>query len=149
MDVKRALRHVTLRVDITLETLAAGDMIDQLNAADFDQPVYQSVRNNNFEPVVMTFDITAFNTDSTALVFDVGALFTTDVEMIGALSKTQRKDFEIKSLDGKRSFITSAKSFPQNVEIRHILTYSGSKLPDNAVFFSGADQLQPGRTTGG
>jgi hypothetical protein len=67
------------------------------------------------------------------LVFDVGALFTTDVEMIGALSKTQRKDFEIKSLDGKRSFITSAKSFPQNVEIRHILTYTGSKLPDNAV----------------
>ena len=103
------------------------------SVADFDQPVYQSVRNNNFEPVVMTFDITAFNTDSTALVFDVGALFTTDVEMIGALSKTQRKDFEIKSLDGKRSFITSAKSFPQNVEIRHILTYSGSKLPDNAV----------------
>jgi len=84
------------------------------SVADFDQPA-------------------AFNTDSTALVFDVGALFTTDVEMIGALSKTQRKDFEIKSLDGKRSFITSAKSFPQNVEIRHILTYSGSKLPDNAV----------------
>ena len=103
------------------------------SVADFDQPVYQSVRNNNFEPVVMTFDITAFNTDSTALVFDVGDLFTTDVEMIGALSKTQRKDFEIKSLDGKRSFITSAKSFPQNVEIRHILTYTGSKLPDNAV----------------
>ena len=103
------------------------------SVADFDQPVYQSVRNNNFEPVVMTFDITAFNTDSTALVFDVGTLFTTDVEMIGALSKTQRKNFEIKSLDGKRSFITSAKSFPQNVEIRHILTYNGSKLPDNAV----------------
>ncbi|MEE2994336.1 MAG: zinc-dependent metalloprotease [Gemmatimonadota bacterium] len=103
------------------------------SVADFDQPVYQSVRNNNFEPVVMTFDITAFNTDSTALVFDVGTLFTTDVEMIGALSKTQRKNFEIKSLDGKRSFITSVKSFPQNVEIRHILTYTGSKLPDNAV----------------
>ena len=103
------------------------------SVADFDQPVYQSVRNNNFEPVVMTFDITTFNTDSTALVFDIGALFTTDVEMIAALSKTQRKDFEIKSLDGKRSFITSAKSFPQNVEIRHVLTYNGSKLPDNAV----------------
>ena len=103
------------------------------SVADFDQPVYQSVRNNNFEPVVMTFDITTFNTDSTALVFDVGALFTTDVAMIGALSKRQRKDFEIKSLDGKRSFITSVKSFPQNVEIRHILTYTGGKLPDNAV----------------
>jgi len=103
------------------------------SVADFDQPVYQSVRNNNFEPVVMTFDITTFNTDSTALVFDIGALFTTDVEMIAALSKTQRKDFDIKSLDGKRSFITSAKSFPQNVEIRHVLTYNGSKLPDNAV----------------
>lgn len=103
------------------------------SVADLEDPVYRSVRNNNFEPVIMSFDILAFNADSTALVFEVNPLFTTDVDMIGALSQSQRKNFEIKSLDAKRSFIVRAKSFPKNVEMRHVLTYKGSKLPDNAI----------------
>ena len=103
------------------------------SVADENDPVYRSVRNNNFEPVIMGFEIAAFNDDSTALVCDVTSFFTTDVAMIGALSKSQRKDFEIKSLDGKRSFIAWAKSFPRNVEVRHVLTYTGSELPDNQL----------------
>ena len=103
------------------------------SVADFEDPVYRSVRSNNFEPVIMSFNILAFNTDSTALVFEVNPLFTTDVDMIGALNQNQRKNFEIKSLDTKRSFIVWAKSFPKNVEMRHVLTYKGSKLPDNAI----------------
>ena len=103
------------------------------SVADFEDPVYRSVRSNNFEPVIMSFNILAFNTDSTALVFEVNPLFTTDVDMIGALNQNQRKNFEIKSLDTKRSFVVWAKSFPKNVEMRHVLTYKGSKLPDNAI----------------
>ena len=103
------------------------------SVADMEDPVYRSVRNNNFEPVIMSFDIAAFNADSTALVFEVNPLFTTDVAMIGALNKAQRKRFEIKSLDSKRSFISRARSFPKNVEVWHVLTYKGSKLPDNQL----------------
>ena len=103
------------------------------SVADFDDPVYQSVLNNNFEPIVAAFSISAYNADSSAVVIDVGSFFTTDVPMIGALSDGQRKRFGIKGLDTKRSMITSTNAFPKNVEVRHILTYKGSQLPDNQL----------------
>ncbi|MAT53538.1 MAG: zinc-dependent metalloprotease [Saprospirales bacterium] len=103
------------------------------SVASEEDPVYQSVKNNNFEPVIMAFQILAYNQDSTAYIIDPSALFTSDVPMIGPMSNDQRKDFGISSLDGKRSFIVRMKSFPENVEVRHVLTYKGSKLPDNAV----------------
>jgi hypothetical protein len=103
------------------------------SVADPEKPIYQSVRNNNFEPVIMTFDIAVYNADSTAVVIDPGSLFTSDVPMIGAVSDTQRKNFSIKGLDGKSCFINHIKSFPENVEVRHVLTYKGDKLPDNQI----------------
>ncbi|WKN40553.1 zinc-dependent metalloprotease [Tunicatimonas pelagia] len=103
------------------------------SVASFEDPIYQSVRNNNFEPVIMAFDIKAYNDDTTAYVIDVNSLFTKDIAMIGALTDQQREDFEIKGLDQERSLITSARSFPQNVEIRHVLTYNGNKLPANIL----------------
>lgn len=103
------------------------------SVASEEDPVYQSVKNNNFEPVVMTFPILAYNRDSTAYIIEPKSLFTTDVQMIGPMSDSQRKNFGISGLDSKRCFITQMKSFPQNVEVRHMLTYKGSKLPDNAI----------------
>jgi hypothetical protein len=103
------------------------------SVASEDKPIYESVRNNNFEPIIMTFDRLTYNQDSSAVVIEVGPLFTTDVAMIGPLSDTQRRTFGIKSLDGKRSFVSSIKSFPENVEVRHVLTFSGDKLPDNQL----------------
>jgi Met-zincin/Domain of unknown function (DUF5117)/Domain of unknown function (DUF5118) len=101
--------------------------------ADFEDPIYQSVRNNNFEPVVMVFDIQAYNEDTTGYIIDVEALFNTDVEMIGALDKDDKKTFEIKSVDSKRSFIQEMRSFPKNIFVKHVLTYTGSNLPDNQI----------------
>ncbi|MBK8490958.1 MAG: zinc-dependent metalloprotease [Saprospirales bacterium] len=101
--------------------------------ADPEKPIYLSVRNNNFEPIIMSFDLACYNADSTALVFDPTSFFTTEVPMIGAVSEGQSKSFSLKGLDGKRSFINYIKSFPENVEVRHVLTYKGDKLPDNQV----------------
>jgi hypothetical protein len=103
------------------------------DVASEDKPIYKSVRNNNFEPIIMSFERLTYNKDSSAVVIEIGPLFTTDVAMIGPLSDNQRRQFGIKSLDGKRSFINSIKSFPENVEVRHVLTFNGDKLPDNQV----------------
>ncbi len=98
--------------------------------ADTSKPIYQSVRNNNFEPVIMTFKLACYNADSTALVFDPGKLFTTDVPMLGALNESTSKRFGIRGLDAKRSFIEWMHAYPENVEVRHVLTYrGGEKLP--------------------
>ncbi|MDG1571548.1 zinc-dependent metalloprotease [Robiginitalea sp. M366] len=102
------------------------------SVASEEDPVYRSVRNNNFEPVVENFEVSTYGPDSTVVV-DVTGFFTSDIPMIGALSDRQRKNFKIKNLDKGRSMITSMKSYPKNLEVRHILTYNGDELPDNRL----------------
>ena len=103
------------------------------STASHEEPIYLSVRNNNFEPIIKQFPIKAFDPDSTAVVIEVNELFTNDVPMIGAMNEGQRKRFEIGGLDTKRSLVNGISSFPENVEVRHVLTYKGKKLPDNAL----------------
>jgi len=102
------------------------------SVASFEDPIYNSVRNNNFEPVIGVFPIEVSGEGSS--VIDIESLFTTDIAMIGAVGERQRKNFGIKGLDKGRSFINSMKSFPENVEIKHVLTYKGGDdLPDNGI----------------
>jgi len=101
--------------------------------ANEDEPIYTSVKNNNFEPVIASFKLEAIKDDSSAYVINVNEFFSNDIPMIGALNERQRKDFKIKGVDKTRSFINHIKSFPQNVEVRHILTYRGEELPNNRM----------------
>jgi hypothetical protein len=104
------------------------------SVASEELPIYQSVKNNNFEPVIAVFDIKAISTDTSSYVIDVKDFFTSDVPMIGAMYDFQEKQFGTRGVDKKRSFIQSMKSFPENVEVRHVLTYNGAeKLPDNQL----------------
>ena len=103
------------------------------NVADEDQPIYQSVRNNNFEPIIMTFKQEAWGKDSTSYIVKMNDLFESDVAMIGPLRASQRRSFKVKGLDKKRSFINHMKSFPLNTEVRHILTYNADELPSNRL----------------
>ena len=102
------------------------------SVASEENPISVSVRNNNFEPVIMAFDV-ATRSDDSSYVIDIAPLFTTDVPMIGAISTEQRKEFEVSALDAPRSLIVGMRSFPKNVEVKHILTYKGNKLPDNRL----------------
>ncbi len=103
------------------------------SVANPEDPIYESVKNNNFEPIIMNFNIEAPNQDTSAYVIEVSKLFTTDIPMIGALYDSSRKRFGIKSLDKSRSLILYTKVFPKNVEVRHVLTYNGTELPDNQL----------------
>jgi hypothetical protein len=103
------------------------------SVATDEKPIYKSVRNNNTEPIVASFPIKAYNKDTTGYVIDMKSFFTTDVEMIGALSSDQRRNFGIRRLDSKRSMVNHMKAFPKNVEVRHTLTYTGTKLPSNRL----------------
>ena len=103
------------------------------SVANEEDPIYKSVKNNNFEPIIESFKIEAMGKDSSSYVISIDDFFTTDVPMIGALYDYQRKEFKVSSVDKGRSVIMWGKSFPENVEIRHILTYKGSELPDNQL----------------
>ncbi len=104
------------------------------SVATEETPIYESVKNNNFEPIIMVFPIKTYSDDSTSYVIDINDLFTTDIEMIGAVRPSQRKDFGLKGIDSKRSFISEMKAFPENVLVKHVLTYKGGEdLPSNRI----------------
>lgn len=103
------------------------------NVADENEPIYTSVKNNNFEPIIASFDLETMKDDSSAYVIKVSSFFSDDIPMIGAMRDSERKRFKIKGVDKSRSMITSIKSFPENIEVRHILTYRGDELPDNQL----------------
>ncbi|NIR44342.1 MAG: zinc-dependent metalloprotease [Gemmatimonadetes bacterium] len=100
-------------------------------------PIYEAVRNSNFEPIVMGFDIEAFKVDTAgpdtaAAVIEVTNLYTSDVRVLG-LSNFLRERFRVRNLDKDRTYISSAKSFPENIEVRVVLTYNAAQPPSNSA----------------
>ena len=94
-------------------------------------PIHEAVVNSNFEPILYAFPIKAFSKDSTATVIDVTELFTKDVKALGFPAR-RRKRYKISRLDAARSYIEGIKSYPLNIEARHIKTYNASAPPSNS-----------------
>jgi len=88
-------------------------------------PISIAVSNSNFEPIIASFDISVKNNDKNSYVIDVTSLYKNDVKMFGFPQST-RKTYKISSLDSKLSFIESIRSFPLNIETKHIKTYKSS-----------------------
>lgn len=93
-------------------------------------PVHEAVVNSNFEPVLYTFPIKAFSKDSTATVIDVTPLFEKDVKALGFPARS-RSNYKITRMDSDRSYIETLKSYPLNVEARHVKTYEANDPPSN------------------
>ncbi len=104
----------------------------QIYAAD-SLPIHEAVVNSNFEPILYSFPIKAFHKDSinNATVIDVTELFTKDVKAIGFPDRS-RKQYKISRLDDKRSYIDTIRSYPLNIETRHVKTYNAGSPPSNA-----------------
>jgi len=94
-------------------------------------PVHEAVVNSNFEPVLYTFPIKAFSKDSTSTVIDVTELFAKDVKALG-LPQFRRRQYKISRLESNKSFIESVKSYPLNIEARHVKTYAAGAPPSNS-----------------
>jgi len=106
-------------------------VVRHTNVADEALPVARAVRGANFEPILRAFDIEALNDDSTSVVIDATPLFESDTPMLG-LSQSRRDAYRVRSLDSNRTYVDWIKSFPRNVEVRHVLTYNAQTPPSNA-----------------
>jgi hypothetical protein len=114
--------------------------VSYTNVADDSLPIYEAVRNANFEPIVRGFDVAAFATkaidsvatDTMGIVIEVTDLFTSDVPVFG-LSRFTREQYKVRNLDRDRTFINWVKSFPRNVEVRVVLTYNAAEPPSNST----------------
>jgi len=94
-------------------------------------PVNEAVLNSNFEPILYSFKIESKGIDSTSTLIEVTKLFSEDVKPLG-FPQSRRKGYKISSLNSKKSFIESIKSYPANIESRHVKTYNSSSPPSNS-----------------
>lgn len=96
-------------------------------------PVHEAVVNSNFEPILYAFPIKAFKKDSLSksTVIDATDLFEKDVAALG-FPQARRKSYKIGGLDKNRSYIDTIRSYPQNIEIRHVKTYKAGNPPSNS-----------------
>jgi len=97
------------------------------NIADESDPINQSVTENNFSPILASFEIK--NDDKTSLLIDVSDYFLKDSPGFNIINPRLKDTYKIGSVDKKRSSIDSARSFPKNIEILSTLTFNTSKPP--------------------
>ncbi|GAA0872398.1 zinc-dependent metalloprotease [Gangjinia marincola] len=107
----------------------------QIYAAD-SLPVSEAVKNSNFEPILYAFDVKAYKKDtvnnSRNIVIDATELFTEDVKPLG-MPDFRRKGYKVSRLDKKRSYIDTIRSYPENIEVRHVKTYNAGSPPSNSA----------------
>lgn len=95
-------------------------------------PISIAVSNSNFEPIISSFKITVENKENNSHVIDVTSLYKSDIKIFG-FPQSSRKGYKITSLDSKLSFIESIRSFPLNIETKHIKTYKSSNSRNGQI----------------
>jgi hypothetical protein len=106
-------------------------VVSHENMADEDEPVYRAVQNSNLEPIIKAFSVEALNEDSTGVVVEATDLFTSDVPSLG-IPNGARQQYQVRRLDGDRTFITGVESFPENTDVEVMLTYQAKNPPSNS-----------------
>ncbi len=87
-------------------------------SADPKEPIAQAVRDANENAIIMAFNVEALSKDGDPVI-DVSRLFTTDVPEFSARARLRAR-----AMDSTRSFIDKAVSFPTNIEVDAIHTYT-------------------------
>ena len=97
------------------------------NIADPDDPISESVVENNFSPILASFEIK--NNDKSSFLIDVSEYFLKDSPGFNIINSRVKDQYKIGGVDRKRSSIDSARSFPENIEILATLTFNTNKPP--------------------
>ena len=106
--------------------------ISYSNYASDSLPIKEAVSNANFEPIIASFKIEVENKDKNSVVIDVTDLYKKDIKSFG-YPQSSRKRNKITGLDTKLSFIESIRSFPMNIEAKHIKTYKSSEAKNGQI----------------
>jgi hypothetical protein len=86
--------------------------------ADRNAPIGRAVAAANNDTIIMSFNVEAVGKDE-APVIEVTRLFTTDVPEFSARTRLRAR-----GLDGSRSYLERAVSFPTNIEVEATQTYT-------------------------
>ena len=115
--------------------------------ADSTQTIAKAVKNSNVDPIVAAFDIKAFGKDSTSSIIEVTDFFKGDNQTV-SLSSSAKRIFNLSSLASDRSFIESIKTYPTNIEVKTVKTFSASSGGPSPTGGLGAPNIPAAQNAG-
>ena len=99
--------------------------------ADDSLPIARSVAQNNYPAIIGAFPIAAFTRDSNAYVIDVTDFFSSDNPATSGLNADQRRAYGVRRFDPARSYVSSVRGFPINIEVRQVQTFDAATPPSD------------------
>jgi hypothetical protein len=86
--------------------------------ADPAEPIARAVKDANEDSIIASFNVEAFNKDGEPVI-DVTRLFTSDTPEFSGRARVGAR-----AMDSSRSFVERAVSFPENIEVDAVQTYT-------------------------
>jgi hypothetical protein len=94
--------------------------------ADDTLPIARSVAQNNYPAIIGAFPIAAFGRDSSTYVIDITDFFGTDNPATSGMGADQRRTLGVRRFDPARSYVSSMRGFPINIEVRQVQTFDAA-----------------------
>jgi hypothetical protein len=113
---------------------------------DSTTAMYQSLKNSNVQAIAAAFNIAAYAPDKKGSVIDMTDFINSDNEVFNFSSPAAKTRFRLGSQQSDRSYIQSVRSFPLNVEINTVKTYSLTAAP--SPFGASAPSMGGGAPSG-
>jgi hypothetical protein len=101
-------------------------------AKDSTSPMFTAVNNSNVQPIAAAFDVKALGKDSTGAVIDVTDFVNGDNDVLH-FNSGLKSSLRFAGLQPDKSYIVGIRSYPINIEIRTVKTYSRSAAPPGGL----------------
>ena len=98
-------------------------------APDSTSAMYRSVVSNNMQAIAEQFPIQAYNRDTTGVVIDVTDFVNSDNNIIWFENRKAREVAGIGTMEREKSFVKYVRTYPENLEIRALKTYTAGQNP--------------------
>ena len=90
--------------------------------------LYHAVSKSNIQPIIASFPVRALSKDTAGSVIDITDLINGDNEIL-FFNGNDKKSLSFGKLEADRSYVESVRSFPLNIEITAVKTYSRTAAP--------------------
>ena len=100
-------------------------VITLVSTADSTNDIYKAVNNSNVNSIVQSFPIAAYNKDSSGSIIDVSDYFKSDNQPVSINANAKRR-YNLSVLAADRSFIQNIATYPINIEVKTVKTFSAS-----------------------
>ena len=111
----------------------AGDQIllvhrNERFTADAGSPMAESLSDNVGHSIIAAFEIKSEHEETNNLVIDVTSFFVSDYPDVGRRLRFYYGDHPV-NFEKKRSYVSNAMAFPENIEIDAMLTFKSTDFP--------------------